>query len=184
MSMTSWEDYKQSGLASFVCNAISGPDWPYWWSGHYIPAPDFEFFNERYTSIWIGVFPNAKTVEFFVECPAYGDEDVMSPLWDDLGFEIPFESIAAFFCHQELPVGELIRSRPDVENIADDLIEAVKLSGIQKGNTVLVIDGLDMCDDCVLAFGCFRFIGSFQRSHARDRVGEFRHDDLWERFGW
>jgi hypothetical protein len=120
-----------------------------------------------YVSIWAGVFPSeaafrlyVKEAEDMLDYPD-GTQD-FCPMWDDLGFVLPHESVKTAFATQLVPISHLIRRFPYFHTFMEPLIAACTQRRLSRTNAVVALYGLDHSDHQPLSFGYLRFIGSFQ----------------------
>ena len=171
--LTSWRDCRQSGLDAFFQNGPWGDD-P--WGDTASPSPRRGYWNpnckslfqrNRYVSVWVGNFPNAETLSWFlgdIELDSYGTEDpeeMVSPLWDEMGFYVGFDELYSRFFRERVPVAALFNDLPHSLNFCREMLANCENLGVEWGNTILAIYNLDHWGlRTLMAGGYLRFVGS------------------------
>ena len=164
MSITSWADCRQSGLASFYQEVNWKP-----YDGQYLASHDFDFTHGQVASVWVGTLPGEQAFNLYVEEPwenefpgeddAY-NESAYCPLWDDLGFYVGDGRLQSRFWTTVLRVEDLINEFAGPGHFGRDLRELCKMAGICEANTILCLCGLQYYGATEIAFGCLRFVGT------------------------
>ena len=79
-----------------------------------------------------------------------------------LASEVLHESIKARFCQFPVAIEQLVLSFIGVELFRDALLTSCRFLGINEGNAVIAIYGLDYSGRPNLAFDRLRYVGSFR----------------------
>ena len=119
-----------------------------------------------YVSIWIGSVPDERTLEFYLRerndsFNLEEGEEEFCPLWDELGFPVYREQTKTRFSGKSIAIEELVSSFPGIEVFRDSLLTACRSLGINEGNAVIAVYGLDDSDHQSLLFDRLRYAGSF-----------------------
>jgi hypothetical protein len=132
-----------------------------------IPRDSSEYRRVGYVSIWIGWLPDERTLELYIRPPNDSfnlddGEEEFCPLWDDLGFAVIHESIITQFCECRTPIEQLVSRLIGIEYFREALLASCRSLGMNEGNAVIAIYGMDYSGRRNLVFDRLRYLGSFQ----------------------